>query len=477
MLQKLLKFLKPEDYESALHNFASIVEQKALLKSMLETTAREYFDTMHSLDEWRGREKDKEVQELIKSQQDTLVTHYLSFLADKKKENEKLDSEYKGLITRYPDFEKSLQRLKREEFVDNLLQSYHNGKVTLSECNMIIKALTKEKIRYSDNIVFNQDGELLIDQRSPLSDGANLWTLPGGHVKLGESHEEAARRELAEETGFVVDDVYQVGEYDDGDVHIEYFMTMVDDDEQVSITNVDETRYVVFIPVWDLHHYPAFHENMWDNVYKILGISENVTRIKKAVAAGLVESKNVEKYTDSIIDTFIIKGCGKKAKGRFHKVMKEWKAGTLKSGSGEPVTSREQAIAIALSESGQSREQKQEKKKKEKAIEDELQKSSNAEVDKKEEGKTSEETKDKKEEEVKKVEEEKIEGGKAEGKTLEQIAEHHGVDIEDLVKQYKKGIQVEKEHTDDEKVAAEIARDHLWEMADYYDKLANMEKE
>ena len=57
MLQELLKFLKPEDYESALHNFASIVEQKALLKSMLETTAREYFDTMHSLDEWREERK------------------------------------------------------------------------------------------------------------------------------------------------------------------------------------------------------------------------------------------------------------------------------------------------------------------------------------------------------------------------------------------------------------------------------------
>lgn len=36
------------------------------------------------------------------------------------------------------------------------------------------------------------------------------------------------------------------------------------------------------------------------------------------------------------------------------KVMREFKAGTLKSSSGEPVKSRQQAIAIAMSEAGMS---------------------------------------------------------------------------------------------------------------------------
>jgi hypothetical protein len=40
------------------------------------------------------------------------------------------------------------------------------------------------------------------------------------------------------------------------------------------------------------------------------------------------------------------------------KVMHEHKLGTLKSGSGKKVKSRKQAIAIALSESGQSRRKK-----------------------------------------------------------------------------------------------------------------------
>lgn len=35
---------------------------------------------------------------------------------------------------------------------------------------------------------------------------------------------------------------------------------------------------------------------------------------------------------------------------KVHKVMREYKRGTLKSSSGDKVTSRDQAIAIALSE-------------------------------------------------------------------------------------------------------------------------------
>jgi hypothetical protein len=43
-----------------------------------------------------------------------------------------------------------------------------------------------------------------------------------------------------------------------------------------------------------------------------------------------------------------------KGKRKVHKVMKEKKEGTLKSGSGKKVKSRKQAIAIALSEARKS---------------------------------------------------------------------------------------------------------------------------
>jgi len=43
-----------------------------------------------------------------------------------------------------------------------------------------------------------------------------------------------------------------------------------------------------------------------------------------------------------------------KGKEKVRKVMKEKKEGTLKSGSGKKVTSRKQAVAIALSEARKS---------------------------------------------------------------------------------------------------------------------------
>ena len=43
-----------------------------------------------------------------------------------------------------------------------------------------------------------------------------------------------------------------------------------------------------------------------------------------------------------------------KGKAKIHKVMKEHKEGKLKSSSGKKVTSRKQAVAIALSEARES---------------------------------------------------------------------------------------------------------------------------
>lgn len=49
-------------------------------------------------------------------------------------------------------------------------------------------------------------------------------------------------------------------------------------------------------------------------------------------------------------------------KRKVGKVMREYKHGALKSGSGRKVKSRKQAIATAMSESGQSRRRKKSKK-------------------------------------------------------------------------------------------------------------------
>jgi len=68
-----------------------------------------------------------------------------------------------------------------------------------------------------------------------------------------------------------------------------------------------------------------------------------------------------------------------------------------------------------------------------------------------------------------------VPGGLADGLKLEEIATKHNVPIEELKLELDKGIAVEKEHTTDEKVATEIAMDHLVENPKYYEVLEKAE--
>jgi predicted DNA-binding protein YlxM (UPF0122 family) len=71
--------------------------------------------------------------------------------------------------------------------------------------------------------------------------------------------------------------------------------------------------------------------------------------------------------------------------------------------------------------------------------------------------------------------EEVLKGGLADDQDLDDIAKEHGVDKEDIYKEFKKGLEVEKEHSDDMRKSVEIAKDHLKEDPKYYTKLAKIE--
>jgi hypothetical protein len=72
-------------------------------------------------------------------------------------------------------------------------------------------------------------------------------------------------------------------------------------------------------------------------------------------------------------------------------------------------------------------------------------------------------------------EKEFIPGGLSKGMTLAQIADKHKVDLDTIKKEFKKGVNTEMEHTTDIRVAAEIAKDHIFEDPKYYDKLVTIE--
>ena len=73
--------------------------------------------------------------------------------------------------------------------------------------------------------------------------------------------------------------------------------------------------------------------------------------------------------------------------------------------------------------------------------------------------------------------EDMVPGGLADGMTAEDLAKKHGVEVAEIEAAIEKGIKVEMEHTDDNKIAKEVAMDHIFEDPKYYDKLADMENE
>jgi len=72
-------------------------------------------------------------------------------------------------------------------------------------------------------------------------------------------------------------------------------------------------------------------------------------------------------------------------------------------------------------------------------------------------------------------EQDELEGGIGDEMTLKKISKIHRVNLSDLVDEFSKGVNVEKEHTDELKTAMEIAMDHLSEDPNYYSKLKKIE--
>jgi len=70
--------------------------------------------------------------------------------------------------------------------------------------------------------------------------------------------------------------------------------------------------------------------------------------------------------------------------------------------------------------------------------------------------------------ESKEINMDKVKGGKSDGMTCKKIAKMHKVPLSLIMKEYKMGLIVEKEHSDDPEIQGEVARDHLYENPRYY---------
>ena len=81
---------------------------------------------------------------------------------------------------------------------------------------------------------------LMFHDRDPGIPGSGWWALPGGGIDGGETPREAARRELAEESGYVVDDADLYGPVAVRVVLHGYSDQVTEQSEEIFVVRIDE---------------------------------------------------------------------------------------------------------------------------------------------------------------------------------------------------------------------------------------------
>lgn len=125
-------------------------------------------------------------------------------------------------------------------------------------------------------VVIKGDSVLLVRRGKPPNVGA--WTLPGGAQEVGETTEQAARRELLEETGLEVETLHFAATVDnirrDADGRIRYHYTIIDfaarwvAGEPVAATDVTEATWAKL---------DALDEyGLWSEAHRVIAIAHRL---------------------------------------------------------------------------------------------------------------------------------------------------------------------------------------------------------
>ncbi len=126
-------------------------------------------------------------------------------------------------------------------------------------------------------VLFNEKDEVLLEERS--DDG--YFDFPGGSIDLKESAEDAARRELLEETGLVADELELFKVYSGEITHYVYF-------------NGDEIYGVDLVYICKKYHgeeKPQIEEVKNLKFYSLLDMPSKMSKRNKQIVIDLLHSK------------------------------------------------------------------------------------------------------------------------------------------------------------------------------------------
>jgi 8-oxo-dGTP pyrophosphatase MutT (NUDIX family) len=350
--------------EQSIRNKLAYDEDKTLHLDRLRTINERSSISKGGVDEL-GFIKDR-ILDKLSNLEKSYTNETLSMLGVATSMKKELDSLYKDIAIKKA-VEDELNRDRIGSAYETVLEAYQQKKIDKEKFKEIRKNTEDrlgKQVHYSDMIVRDVMGRILLLKRADNDDDvmSGQWGLPGGHVDPGEDHKEAAIRELNEESAVEVKEagVYHVGELTNSKAYIQYYEAYVDYIPVICINTREHSDYE-WVSVYDLNKYNLIGD-LSDILKKIFGaeLDPKVVEVRKAFNTILTAYYNDKLDEKVVVDTYAIylEKAEKTAPEKQKKVkiaLDEFKAGKLKSGSGDKVTDRKQAIAIALSEAGLSK--------------------------------------------------------------------------------------------------------------------------
>lgn len=291
MIQKIRKILGLETTQERVLSLVDIDSRLKDISIELGVLATDYTSRVQSKNDFlKSVSSESESVNEVNERFNRYEQSHLNKIIPLKKEMDKLHSEKESLLK-----SKDVSEAYNFKLKFNLIKSkFKAGEVSKKLYDCILKAKHSGKTLYSDFLIFNKEGQLLILKRTKTDDSQpEKWGLPGGHVDPNESHELAATRELLEETGICIDskDANNLGSFVNEDVHIEYysFNDFCEQEYPIILQSEEHSEYK-FIDLSDIDNY-EFPFNMKENIKRLLNIEDKKEIIKNDEINDIEKSK------------------------------------------------------------------------------------------------------------------------------------------------------------------------------------------